>query len=430
MPVAGQQTIDRAACPFCGLGCDDLRLEVANDAVRVTNTDCARAAEGFGGPASATPAIDGKAASLDAATARAAEILAASRAPVVHGMAADIAGQRAALALARRIGGAVDHLAGDGMMRNLQAMRESGWITASLAEIRNRADLIVSFGDPARAIPRFWERVAFPPATLARDVPPARAVVLLGEGIAREGAEVLRMPQDAMPAVVAALAALAQGGKVFADPVGGIAVADLARLVERLKGARYGVVAWDAAAMAFPEADLTVAAIAALLRALNGATRAVGLPLGGAGNAPGAQASALWLAGVAPRLRFVRGEARHDAVLWSAGRMIAAGECDALLWIDAFTRRPPPTAPGVPLIALARPGATFAAPPAVFVPVATPGLDHAGHVLRGDAIVALRLDRLRESKLSGVEAVVKRIADSLPSVMAEHDEVAGRKASC
>ncbi|MCC7046509.1 MAG: formylmethanofuran dehydrogenase subunit B [Alphaproteobacteria bacterium] len=410
-----------AACPFCGLGCDDLRLEKSGDALRVANADCPLARAGFGGDARGTPMIDGRPATLDAAVARAGEILAAARAPLVHGMAADLAGQRAAIALARRIGAAVDHLGGDALARNLAAVGDGGWITASLAEIRNRADLLVSFGDPAQAMPRFWPRVMWPDATLIADTPSPRDVVLLGEaidpraGMAPDGraAEIVAMPRDAMPQVAAALAALAREAKVFAEAVGGVPLAVLRRLVDRLRAARYAVIAWNAAAMDFPQADLTVATLAELLRALNKTTRAVGLPLGGTGNALGAQASALWLTGSAPRLRFVADEARHDASLWSAQRLIDAGEADALLWIDALTRRAPPPASRIPTIALARPGTHVATPPAVFIPLATPGLDHPGHVLRGDAIVALRLDKQRDTELPAVAEVVEKIASGL-----------------
>ena len=112
------------------------------------------------------------------------------------------------------------------------------------------------------------------------------------------------------------------------------------------------------------------------------------------------------------------GEARHDATLHAADRLLLRGEADALLWIDALGRRAPPTATvppvsTVPTVALVRPGTSFALPPAVLIPVGTPGLDHAGHVLRGDAIVALRLDKLRDSGLPATFDVVERIGRQL-----------------
>jgi formylmethanofuran dehydrogenase subunit B len=159
--------------------------------------------------------------------------------------------------------------------------------------------------------------------------------------------------------------------------------------------------------MAFPHADLTIASLGELLRALNARTRVAGLPVGGLDNALGAQLASLWLTGKPPRLRFVEGEARHDAALCAADRLLESGEADALLWIDALGRRVPPA--GIPTIALSRPGATFVTPPAVLIPVGTPGLDHPGHVLRGDAIVALRLDKLRDSGLPAVAQVIEAI---------------------
>ena len=35
------------ACPFCGLLCDDLKIERKGDQLKVLNTDCVRAVSGF-----------------------------------------------------------------------------------------------------------------------------------------------------------------------------------------------------------------------------------------------------------------------------------------------------------------------------------------------------------------------------------------------
>lgn len=416
MPQAAR-SFDRVACPFCALGCDDVRLAVSADGfVTVDPQACPHAIQGFGGPVGdATPRIDGQPATLDQAIARAAAILGTARAPLIHGLACDLAGQRAAIELGRRIGATVDHLHGAAINANLRALADGGWLAASLAEIRNRADLVVAIGDPTVAMPRFWQRCVWAGDTLTGIAPEDRQVVLIGQNLevaaatapdGRKPAVIDVAPAD-LPAIVAALATLARGGRVFSDQVAGLPVATLRDLVTRLAASRYGVIAWSAGAMAFPHADLTIASLGELLRALNAKTRVAGLPVGGLDNALGAQLASLWLAGKPPRLRFVAGEARHDAALYAADRLLGSGEADALLWIDALGRSAPPA--GVPTIALARPGTGFATPPAVLIPVGTPGLDHAGHVLRGDAIVALRLDRLRDSGLPAVADVVERI---------------------
>src|SRR5262249_38814533 len=149
---------------FCGLICDDLVIETTAAAARVRAAGCKLSQQGFERPAGdPTPRIDGQAVTLAAAVARAAEILAASRLPLFAGLATDHAGLPAALQLADRIGGSVDHLGSAALFRNLPAQRDVGWIATTLSEVRNRADLVVVVGpDPSEAVPRFYERcVAF-----------------------------------------------------------------------------------------------------------------------------------------------------------------------------------------------------------------------------------------------------------------------------
>ncbi len=99
--------------------------------------------------------------------ARAAAILGASRCAVVAGLATDIAGIEAAVALARRIGGVMDHMHADAALRDLEVMRQHGWIVTTPLQARARADLLVLVGPGiAAAWPNFAERLAMrtPPA--------------------------------------------------------------------------------------------------------------------------------------------------------------------------------------------------------------------------------------------------------------------------
>ena len=59
---------DNVACPFCGLLCDDLKIERKGDALKVLNTDCVRAISGFERKLpSSSPMVRGKKVSLDEA---------------------------------------------------------------------------------------------------------------------------------------------------------------------------------------------------------------------------------------------------------------------------------------------------------------------------------------------------------------------------
>src|SRR5580704_18393815 len=109
--------------------------------------------------------IDGAPASLDEAAAAAAQLLARSGQPLIAGLGADIAGARAAIALAERVGGVVDHMHSAALMRDLDCLRETGVMLMTPGEARVRADVVLLAGD---ALPQTWpalnERLLRPPA--------------------------------------------------------------------------------------------------------------------------------------------------------------------------------------------------------------------------------------------------------------------------
>ena len=153
-------------------------------------------------------------------------------------------------------------------------------------------------------------------------------------------------------------------------------------------------------------------AVVDLVRDLNRTTRCAGLPLTGADNLIGVNQVCTWQSGFPLRTGFGRGFPEHDAYLFSAQRLLESGEADALVWISAFRPLPPP-ARDIPTVVLAAPETQPAPPAAVFVPVGTPGLDHAGQVFRTDGVVALPLGQLVERGLPSVAAVLTRIDAAL-----------------
>ena len=172
-------------CPFCALGCDDLAVEAEGTALRVREHGCERSRAGFERPPGTPgPRVDGSGTSLEAACGRAADILRESRLPLLAGLATDTDGVRSALGLAERVGGVVDHRGSAGLMANLLAMQSGGWVTGTLAEVRNRARLVLLVGtDAVSVMPRFFERVLRPERTLGGVDPAARRLVYLGQDL-------------------------------------------------------------------------------------------------------------------------------------------------------------------------------------------------------------------------------------------------------
>jgi formylmethanofuran dehydrogenase subunit B len=403
--------------PFCGLGSDDLKIQVQGERIEVLENGDALTKQAFEQPlGEKNPLVSGKPASFEEAIARAAEILKEADLPLISGLATDVAGMRAALMLAERLGAVVDGMGSKAALRNLLALQDSGWMTATLSEVRNRADLLVALGGEIQALfPRFFELCLEVDGMFVEAA--CREVVGLGKPLSpateRLRVKTLECEEQELPKVVAALKALVNGRSLASERVGGIPRADLAELADKLKTARYGVIAWAAAALDWPHAELTVQMTCELIKDLNRTTRCVGLPLGGKEGDQTATQVCTWLTGFPTRVSFSRGVPEYDPHLYATERLLANGEADALLWISAYnvSRLPPPSR--VPTIVLGRCGMRFTHPPEVYFPVGVPGIDHAGHTYRMDNVVAIRLYKLREAGLLSVAQVLASIYQAL-----------------
>jgi formylmethanofuran dehydrogenase subunit B len=416
MAVADSSLRRDVVCPFCGLACDDLAVAVEDGRIIVREGGCDAGRAGFERQIpDAPPLVAGREAGLDAAIAKAAEVLRASRQPLFAGLATDVAGMRAVIQLAERTGGIVDHAGGDGLFRNLRVVQDSGWMTTTLSEVRNHADLLLVVGpDPTAQFPRFFQRCVGPPQTLYTNARPTPQLVRLGPPDDRPlkmwdvAAIELPCPLDRLPEAVAALRCLVNDRPLRVEEVAGLPVENFGRLAAQLKAARYGVVSWMAGAFDFAGAELLVQSLADLVRDLNRTTRCAALPLAGGDNAVGANQVCTWQSGVPLRTSFAGGAPEHDPLLHTTSRLIGAREVDALVWVSAFRPLPPPSTE-LPTIVIATPGVAFARPPDVFIPVGTPGIDHAGAIFRTDAVVALPLAALRSAGALSVADVLARI---------------------
>jgi formylmethanofuran dehydrogenase subunit B len=84
-----------------------------------------------------------------------------------------------------------------------------------------------------------------------------------------------------------------------------------------------------------------------------------------------------------------------------------------LVWVQAFNAKAAPPADHIPTIVIGRSGMTFTKEPDVFIPVGTPGIDHAGHAYRMDNVVAIRLKKLRDSGLPSTADALHAIENAL-----------------
>lgn len=426
---ASATVVREVACPLCGQACDDLSVDTAGDALTVVARGCVRAHEGFArlglGASAATPRVAGRPATLEEACSHAARLLAESAQPVFGGMALDVSGARGAMELVDLAGGVVDHMNNEFGWRASRVMQDGGDISTTLAEVKNRADLILLVGTDAVSVqPRFFERCVWVEETMF-DLPPAsRRIVYLGRdldtqpGHSPDGRppEVFEVERDRLPEALSLLRARVAGQPVAGAAPLGIALERWQALADLLRAAKYSVIVWTGPSFVPSQVDLNAGAVVGLVRALNTTTRCNSLLLGGNDGDLSMGAVHLWQTGFPMRTSYASGEPKFDAVHNGLARLLATGEADALVWLSSLNDRQPPPPVSVPVIVIAPPSLELASEPQVYIPVATPGMHHAGHFVRTDKVVTLPLQALRRSALPAAGDVARAIAARLKAV--------------
>jgi len=417
--------ITEVPSPFCGIGSDDLTIQVDGVSIKVTENGCAVNTPAFEQAITDTkPRVEGKEVSLKVAINRAAKILKKANQPVIGGCATDVNGMRALMALADRNGAVVDNINFTAAKRNFLALQDSGWMNTTLAEIKNRCDLFIVIGCDLEVFsPRFYQRYLWNKESMFLDDTSSREVIYIGKAPTGDAstspnknkAQVLECADADLPEVVAVLRALIKAQPIVAEQVAGLAVADLQQIADKLKAANYGVVTWAAGALDFSQAELTVQTLCELVKDVNASgVRCSGFPLGGKEGDQTANQVCGWQTGYPARMRFSSDIPEYDPFLYDINQMFDNGEVDAFLWVQAFNSSAvPPHGGQIPTVVVARSGMVFEEEPEVFIPVGTPGIDHAGHAYRLDNVVAIRLKKLRDSGLPSTAEVLTAIEQAL-----------------
>ena len=361
--------------------------------------------------------IDGRATTLKAAIAEAANLLSSSRFPVIAGLGTDIAGARAAIELARRIGAVVDHMHARPLLAHLDAVRESGTLITTPGEAVARADRILLLGPSiATAFPELRELVAAPtgPETGATGrrifwlCPDRAAVAALGDAL---DLAVIGRNRAELPILLAALRA-----RIAQRPIArtSVSVKAIDALAADLAAARFGVVLWSTADLD----ALTTEMVYGVVADLNMKARFAGLPLHPGDNAQGVLQVCGWMTGFPMRTGFGRSQPEHDPWHFDAARLVATGEADCALWISAYRAAAPDWANDVPTIALAGTEIGLRRPARVAIGVGQPGIDHDGVEYVAVAGTLAAVAAARPSSTPSVAQVLAEVTLALPHASA------------
>ena len=427
--------INDATCTFCGCVCDDMHLTVDLDAHKITKAEnaCVLGRAWFkehGGNENRPFAlIEGREASTEEAIEASAQILAKARFPLIYGLSdTTCEAQRQAVAIADMIGGNIDTTTSVCHGPSGMAFEGVGESTATLGEIRNRADLLVFWGgNPAESHPRLFTRYTV--TAKGMYVPNGRKdrTVVLVDVRRSPSAAVADIFVQVKPQrdfeVLWALRALVKGRRV--DPgieqVTGVSLATLEDLAQRMKNCRFGALLFGMGLTMTRGRHFNSGALLALATDLNEYTHFVAKPVRGHGNVTGADNVVSWQTGFPFGVNLGRGYPRFNPGEFTSVDLLGRGEADAALIIAAdpaanFPQSAIEHLRRIPVIVL-DPKTTHTSKLArVAITTATYGINVPGTVYRMDD-VAISLRPALPSPYPSDEEVLTRIKERVRELL-------------
>ena len=420
------EVLNDFACTVCGCVCDDLTLHV--DAGRVASVERAcELSESWlleqSNASDATVArVAGKPVPLDKAFQQAADILRASRAPLIYGLStSSTPGQRAACRLADQIGATIDTTASTCHAPSIMAVQAVGESTSSLGEVRHRSDLVVYWGsNPLKSHPRHMERYVDVPGMF---VPGGRADrrVMVVDVEATESAQVadqfIRVQPGGDFDLLWALRAAIKNVEFHEASVGGVPRETILELAESWRVAKYGAFFFGLGLTRHGVPHANVEALLRMVTDLNAHTRAIARRMRIPGDVAGADSVLCWQTGFPFSVSLSRGYPRYGPGEYTANNLLAAGEVDAIVLVgsEGVSKLSPDAQANlseIPVIVLDSPGRESEMNAAVAFTTGTYGIHCAGTAYRMDE-VPIPLRRVIPSELPSDEDVLTAIGAAL-----------------
>ena len=423
-----------ATCTFCGCVCDDMQLTVDLDEHRITkakNACVLGRAWFYGHTLEDRPVvlIDGKEASLEEGIETAAQILVDAKFPITYGLSdSTCEAQRVAVDIMDSVNGTIDTTTSVCHGPSGMAFQGVGESTATLGEIKNRADLVIYWGgNPAESHPRHFTKYAVTPKGMF--IPNGRkdrTVVLVDvrKTLSTPVADIfIQIKPGKDFEVLWALRALVKDKKISdnIEKETGVSREVLDDLVHRMKNAQYGVIFLGMGLTMTRGRHFNSGAVYSLTSDLNEFTHFVAKPVRGHGNVTGADNVVSWQTGYPFGVNFNRGFPRFNPGEYTTTDVLSRGEADAAMIIASdpasnFPKKAIEHMKKIPIISLDAKETHTTKISKVRFAVATYGINTGGTVYRMDDVpISLRpaFDSPLPSDQEVLEGIRKRVKELL-----------------
>lgn len=347
----GKKLVTDVTCVFDGCACDDIACEVdtqKNEIVAVYNAckvgtanflQC-KGAERFTTPLWRESKKDEfQPISWDEALEKAADILIQAKHPLLFGWSeTSVEAIRAGVRLTELVSGTIDGQVTHCHGPSVQAIQEVGYATATLGEVKNRADMIVYWGcNPMNAHARHMSRYStYVSGFFRRHGRQERKLIVIDPrktDTAKLADQHIQIEMGADYEAFETLRAILRGAKIDKESVGGVPIDVWKQLAEDMKGASYGAIFFGLGLTHSSSKKNSVAAAIGLTQDLCNITKWQIMPLRGHYNVTGLNQVLSWMTGYPYGVNFARGFPRYNIGEFTAVDMLNRKEVDAMLSI-------------------------------------------------------------------------------------------------
>ncbi|MCX9014447.1 MAG: formylmethanofuran dehydrogenase subunit B, partial [Candidatus Methanoperedens sp.] len=351
---------------------------------------------------------------------KAAEILAGSKRPLLYGWASALCeAHKKGILLAEELGAVIDNTATVCHAPSALAVHEKGAPTATLGQIKNRADVIIFWGcNPVQAHPRHMGRYSvFSRGFFSGKGRRGRKVIVVDvrkTDTANMADEYIQVQYGSDYLIISALRAILSGHEdVVPDRVGGVAKEDLVKLVGILKEAKFGTLFFGMGLTQSTSRYKNIDNAISLVTELNSFNKFIMMPMRGHYNVTGFGQVCAWETGFTTAVDFSSGAPYYNPGETAANDLLYRKEADAAMIIagDAGAHFPANSVrelAKIPVIQVDpywNPTTEIAN---VVIPTAISGVEVEGTAYRMDC-VSLRMRKMIESEYLTDEVILDRI---------------------
>ena len=335
------RTVKPVTCPVCGCLCDDLELTIKDEKVVKVKNGCALCKAKFLGYSKhrvLKPLVrkNGRffEVSYEEAVGRAAEILAEANYPLLYGWSVtSCEAVSAGIELAEEIGGVIDTTSTLCHGPSTLGIQDVGISSATLGQVRHRADLIVYWGsNPLIAHPRHMERYTIFRKGRFQKEKRKLIVVDVRKTETAETADIfLQIKPNMDYEVLQALRALIRDQELDVDEVAGIPTERLEEIADTMVECRFGALFFGSGLTMTRGKNRNIDAVLSLVSDLNKLTKFIAMPMRGHFNVTGADMILTWQTGYPYAVDFSLGYPRYNPGETSAVDILLREESDAAL---------------------------------------------------------------------------------------------------